>query len=135
MDVFFFCLCAIVSIDISFHALCLTFWGESVQQELKERRDALIAEKRVILMKIEELKLRQEVRTLERDVSKAHDELRSLASKEEKEEMQMPRTPQVPTEELVNAQQQRSMILSSGEVDIRDTPNELMGIAPSCCLG
>ena len=74
MDVLLLVFCAALFIDISRYAFCLTLWGESVQQELKERRDTLLAEKRVILMKIEELKLRQEVRTLERDVSKAHDE-------------------------------------------------------------
>jgi len=91
-------------------------------KELKETRDALLAEKRVILMKIEELKLRQEVRTLLRDVSKARDELNALVSREEKE-MPLPRIPQVPLSELANTQNQRSVILDSDKPDNRGTHN------------
>ena len=60
-------------------------WLECLRQELKETKNALLAERRVILLKIEEVKLRQEVRALQRDVCKSRDELNILSALDERD--------------------------------------------------
>eukprot|EP00210_Caulerpa_lentillifera_P003095 g2957.t1 len=54
-------------------------------KDLQQTKDSLLAEKRVLSLRIEEVQLRREVRQLAREVAKARAELMSLSSHEQKE--------------------------------------------------
>lgn len=103
------------------------FWGESVQQDLKETKESLLAEKRVIQLKIEELKLRQEVRELMRDVSRAKYELKTLTS----QEIHTPTLPEPPSSEAIDSDEIGSMPFTTEDLESKDTSSddELVGKA------
>ena len=93
-----------------------------------------MAEKHVIELKIEELKLRQEVRALKRDVKKSREELRSLVSleKEEQQEEHNHRVKSPSTDEQPSSRRHPirayDRSFSTGDLDnVQDTSADLKG--------